>query len=156
VDAVRASASIPFFFEPVTLSGPHGASTLVDGGLVSNYPISMFDRTDGQVPRWPTIGIRLGTFDEDPPDVEPVRGPVSLGAALVQTAIEGCQAEHVLEPCNVSRSVAADTSFVSTIDFDIDDAQRERLIASGRSAAETFLATWDFPEWLSVCGPPSA
>jgi NTE family protein len=59
VDGVRASASIPFFFEPVTLKGARGSSTLVDGGLLSNYPISIFDRLDENPPRWPTIGIRL-------------------------------------------------------------------------------------------------
>ncbi len=154
VDAVRASASIPYFFEPVSLSGPHGTSTLVDGAIVSNYPISMFDREDGRPARWPTIGIRLGdppkeTFDE----VHEVNGPVALGAALVETAIEGCQAEHVMEPCNVARTVAVDTSSVSAIDFDIDDARRRQLTDNGRKAAAEFLADWDYQAWLAKCRP---
>ena len=53
-DAVRSSASIPFFFEPVTMSGVGGVSTLVDGALLSTYPVSIFDRDDGRAPRWPT------------------------------------------------------------------------------------------------------
>lgn len=157
VDAVRASASIPYFFEPVTLTGPRGSSTLVDGAIVSNYPVSMFDRSDGAPPRWPTIGIRLSSPDVVRPDeAEPVKGPVELGAALVETAIEGCQAEHLLEPCNLSRTVAVDTSAVSAVDFDIDDAARDRLIDKGRSTAETFLAGWDYGDWLSRCGPAPA
>jgi NTE family protein len=151
VDAVRASASIPFFFEPVTLSGPRGDSTLVDGGLVSNYPITMFDRTDGRRPRWPTMGIRLSSLDRDPPTVHPTRGTVFLGAALVETAIEGCQAQHLLEPCNVSRTVAVDTAFAGSVEFDIDAERRERLMAAGRSAASRFLATWDYEKWMSEC-----
>lgn len=155
VDAVRASASIPYFFEPVSLSGPRGTSTLVDGALVSNYPISMFDRDDGLPARWSTIGIRLSSLappaEEEHP--RPVKGPVELGAALVETAIEGSQAEHVMDPCNVARSVAVDTSPVSATDFDIDDAARERLIASGRSAAQRFIAGWDYQAWLSNCRP---
>jgi NTE family protein len=60
VDAVRASISIPLFFEPVTLWHANGqSSTLVDGGIVSNYPIDVFDRTDGYEPRWPTFGVTL-------------------------------------------------------------------------------------------------
>ena len=154
VDAVRASASIPYFFEPVSLSGPHGTSTLVDGAIVSNYPISMFDRDDGRPARWPTIGIRLGdpapeTFDE----VHEVNGPVALGAALVETAIEGCQAEHVMEPCNVARTVAVDTSSVSAIDFDIDDERRRQLSENGRKAAAAFLEDWDYQAWLAKCRP---
>ena len=157
VDAVRASASIPYFFEPVSLSGPHGTSTLVDGALVSNYPISMFDREDGLPARWPTIGIRLSSLEPSPADqdVERVRGPVSLGAALVETAIEGCQAEHVLDPCNVARSVAVDTEPVSAVDFDIDEVQRERLIEAGRATAQGFLASWDYAAWLAQCRPQS-
>lgn len=158
VDAVRASASIPYFFEPVSLTGPHGTSTLVDGALVSNFPIAMFDREDGVAPRWPTIGIRLSSPDASPPEgVRPVRGPVQLGAALVETAIEACQAEHVLDECNVARSVAVDTSQVSAVDFDLDAGRRDRLIDEGRHAATRFLARWDFPSWLSRCrpaGPP--
>jgi NTE family protein len=151
VDAVRASASIPFFFEPVTLSGPRGTSTLVDGGLVSNYPISMFDRADGLPPRWPTIGVRLGAPPPDTEDVDRVRGPVPLGIALVQTAIEACQAEHVLQPCNVDRSVLVDTSSVGATDFDVTDAQREELDRAGREAGAAFLERWDFADWLARC-----
>jgi NTE family protein len=153
VDAVRASASIPFFFEPVNLSGPRGTSTLVDGGLVSNYPISMFDRTDGRPARWPTIGIRLGAPAPETGDVRRVRGAVPLGVSLVQTAIEACQAEHVLQPCNVARSVAVDTSSVSAIDFDITDEQRAELVQAGEAAAAKFLATWDYDEWVRRCRP---
>jgi len=154
VDAVRASASIPYFFEPVSLTGPRGTSTLVDGALVSNYPISMFDREDGLPSRWPTLGIRLSS-PETPAQEEaprPVKGPVELGAALVETAIEGCQAEHVTDPCNVARTVGVDTT---PIDFDIDTAQRERLIEAGRVTARRFLTGWDYPAWLAQCRPPA-
>ena len=69
VDAVRASMSIPFFFEPVRVKAPAstyggvtysaGSVTWVDGGLLSNFPVEVFDRSDGQPQRWPTIGIKL-------------------------------------------------------------------------------------------------
>jgi NTE family protein len=76
VSAVRASMSIPFFFEPVLVQTkpatvqiprpdgsfaeqvyPGGQVTWVDGGMLSNFPIDAFDRADGRAPRWPTIGI---------------------------------------------------------------------------------------------------
>jgi NTE family protein len=59
VDAVRASISVPYLFEPYRLHHPGGESLLVDGGLVSNYPIDVFDRTDGRRRRWPTFGVTL-------------------------------------------------------------------------------------------------
>ena len=55
-DAVRASTAIPFFYRPATLTSAEGrTSTLVDGGLLSNFPIDSLDRTDGKPPRWPTF-----------------------------------------------------------------------------------------------------
>ena len=59
-DAVRASMSIPFFFRVAKLTSASGlTSTLVDGGLLSNFPIDSFDRRDGKRPRWPTFGVTL-------------------------------------------------------------------------------------------------
>ncbi len=158
VDAVRASASIPYFFEPVELKGSRGTSTLVDGGLISNYPISIFDRADENPPRWATIGIRLdalgigtGRRPGDAGQVEPVHGPVAMGIALVETSIEACQAEHVLDPCNVARSVYVDTGTVGAIDFDLSKEEQERLLAAGREAGERFLEEWDYADWLATC-----
>jgi len=33
--------------------------TLVDGGVLSNFPITVFDRSDGEQPRWPTFGVKI-------------------------------------------------------------------------------------------------
>jgi NTE family protein len=154
VDAVRASASIPYFFEPVHLTGPHGTSTLVDGAIVSNYPISMFDREDGRPARWPTVGVRVGAVEPRPDEhTEVVAGPVELGAALVATAIEGCQAEHVTDPCNLARTVSVDASDVGTTEFDIDARRRDRLIERGREAGVRFLRDWDYDDWTRSCRP---
>jgi NTE family protein len=151
-EAVRASASIPFFFEPVTLQAEHGEATLVDGGLLSNYPITIFDRQDGRPPRWPTLGIRLGTLaDQYPPPPQRVQGPVALGLALVETAIEGSQAVQELVRCNVARSVFVDTSGVPSTDFGITDEEREHLVRAGAQAVDDFLTDWDFPAWVREC-----
>lgn len=151
-DAVRASASVPYLFEPVQLRGRAGTSTLVDGGLLSNYPIAVFDRLDEVPPRWPTIGVRLNALGiEEPSRVQPVQHPVEMGIALVETSIEACQAEHVLDPCNIARSIYVDTSDVPSFDFSITRAEQERLIGRGRAAAEQFLSTWDFESWLRRC-----
>jgi NTE family protein len=81
VGAVRASMSIPFFFEPVTVQTNEasvdvampdgsvirqhydvGTVTWTDGGMLRNFPIGAFDRVDGNPPRWPTIGIKLSSL----------------------------------------------------------------------------------------------
>jgi NTE family protein len=152
-DAVRASGSIPFFFDPVTLTGVHGTSTLVDGGLLSDYPIDIFDAL-GELPaRRPTFGVRLDALrigrTEGP--VQPVHGPVELAVALIETALEGGQAEHVLNPCNVARSINVDTGGISGTDLSLSAEQRDQLLTAGHVAARTFLASWDFDSWLVRC-----
>jgi len=64
--------SIPFFYRHVELA-VMGAdqSVLVDGGMLSNFPVDIFDRTDGKPPRWPTIGIKLSA-KQKPEGVEHV------------------------------------------------------------------------------------
>jgi NTE family protein len=53
--AVRMSMSIPIYFEPVTWENPQTGRThvLVDGGMLSNFPVWIFD-ADGE-PEWPTF-----------------------------------------------------------------------------------------------------
>jgi NTE family protein len=146
-DAVRASASIPFFFEPVTMKGGRGVSTLVDGSLLSTYPVDLFDRADGQPPRWPTIGVRLSSKLGERGSAQPVKGPVSLALALVETALEACQAAHVSNAGDLGRSIFVDTSGVAATDFGITLEQQELLLARGHAAASTFLERWDFDSW---------
>ena len=57
--AVRMSTSIPFYFEPVKFRNPATGRKhlIVDGGILSNFPVWIFDSRDE--PRWPTFGLRL-------------------------------------------------------------------------------------------------
>jgi NTE family protein len=53
---VRMSMSIPFFFEPVSFTNAktHRKHLIVDGGMLSNFPVWLFDVEESQ---WPTFGI---------------------------------------------------------------------------------------------------
>jgi NTE family protein len=155
-DAVRASASIPFFFEPVTLrsrdeSGNTIVSTMVDGSVLSNFPIAMFDRADALPPRWPTFGVRLSMRRDGRVSTHEVRGTVSLALSLVETMLEACDAQHIDDPCVQARSVFVDTSGVSPVDFGISEEQQELLLAAGREATVGFLEDWDFAGYLRTC-----
>jgi NTE family protein len=54
--AVRMSMSLPFFFQPVGLRSRlnNKTSYIVDGGVLSNFPVWLFD-SDGSTPEWPTL-----------------------------------------------------------------------------------------------------
>ncbi|HAQ08722.1 MAG TPA: hypothetical protein DCR24_14880, partial [Bacillus bacterium] len=42
--AIRMSCSLPFFFEPVKLRSRIGNNIIVDGGVLSNFPMWLFDQ----------------------------------------------------------------------------------------------------------------
>ena len=151
-DAVRTSASIPFYYEPVTLRSPdRSVSTLVDGGVLSSYPIALFDRTDGRPPRWPTFGVRLSARPDGRAMTQAVTGPVSLALALVETLLGAVDAQHISDPCVQARSVFVDTSGISPVDFSLGEEQQEALLAAGRLAAGAFLDAWSWERYLQTC-----
>lgn len=106
---VRASMSVPFFFQPMLVSNIPGGGTredltipkhntkwrqytgyygvipkkvrFVDGGMLSNFPISAFHKTDG-LPLKPTFGVRLSTWRDEYAETGTLFG---LSSAMVST-----------------------------------------------------------------------
>jgi NTE family protein len=149
--AVRASAAIPLFFRPVRQPTSDGEATWVDGGLLSNFPVALFDRAGSLEPRWPTFGVRLTTRPATPPSTPPVRGPLAVGFAALDTLLTDQGNSYLEDPCTVQRTVFVPTSGVSVVDFDIDRETQERLFRSGVDAAGAFLSSWDFAEHVRAC-----
>ncbi|MFS0898451.1 patatin-like phospholipase family protein [Mycolicibacterium litorale] len=143
--AVRASSAVPFAFEPVEVSG----ATWVDGGLLSNFPVQLFDSTDDR-PRWPTFGIRLSARAGRAP-THRIRGPLSLAFGALETLISDQDAAYIDDPCTVRRTIFVPTESVGSLDFDITDEERDALYGRGLRAAEEFLASWDYPRYLRDC-----
>ena len=143
--AVRMSMSIPFFFEPVKLKN----SYIVDGGLLSNFPVELFD-SDGP-PEWPTFGFKLVLAPQANLSqmVEyPINGPISELAAVFFTAMEA-HAAYYLSNDKFVRTIAIDTLDVGGTDFNLTPDKKEALYKSGVQAANTFLAHWDFQKYIA-------
>lgn len=160
-DAVRASVAIPFVFEPVELRDLHTGrtSTLLDGGVLSNFPVDTFDRRDGRPPRWPTFGVKLvptlpaGEVTIFPLARLPRPKPVRLLEALISTLIVGHDQTRLADPCVARRLIAVDTGTISFLDFGLSPSQQAALADNGRRAAQEFLARWDWAGYLaSSCG----
>ena len=155
-DAVRASMAIPFFFRPVTLTGSTGlTSTLVDGGILSNFPIDSLDRTDGRKPRWPSFGVTvLPNLPEGNdcviPALAPIRllGPPHLLESVITTMLVGRDQAYLNQPWVNARTIRVDSTDVGFLDFDISDNEIEALYVQGYAAAEKFLSTWDWDAYL--------
>lgn len=145
--AVRASAAIPFLFQPVRVSG----ATWVDGGLISDFPIELFDRPNSADPRWPTFGIRLSAKPGLVPPTRAVRGPLSIALAALGTLLSNQDTAYLDDPCTVRRTVFVPSESVSPIDFEITRGQVDALYASGSEAARAFLSAWDFDAYVEEC-----
>ena len=153
-DAVRASMSIPFFYEPVRFTGRDDAgkkvqSYMVDGGMLSNFPIDVFDRTDGQPPRWPTFGIKLSARPTKPVLQRfDVKGALGLARAMVGTMTNFHDQMHISDPAVLARTMFVDTGQVKATDFDIDEPTQDMLFTNGKGGAEAFLKAWDFDGYV--------
>ncbi len=158
-DAVRASMSIPLYFEPVTLRDGAGGkpATLVDGGVLSNFPIEIFDRTDAVTPRWPTLGIKVipalpgGDGELFPGVALPALPPVHLLEQVVATAVVGHDQTYLERPCVKRRTIAVDTSAIGLVEFDAPRQKREAVAARGEEAVATFLQTWNWEDFKRDC-----
>ncbi len=158
-DAVAASIAIPFFFEPVTVvdrrdNQPH---VLVDGGLLSNFPISVFDRTDPKPPRWPTFGLKImPRLPEGAQELLPIAGCMPLPGmrhlgAVHATAVTGRDQTFLSEPCVRARTIEIDTSGVGVVEFGLSHMQKHHLRDHGWNAAEHFLRDWDWDRYRVDC-----
>lgn len=163
-DAVRASMSIPFFYRPVKLRDrrTNRLCWLVDGGMLSNFPVACFDRTDGQRPRWPTLGIKLSDRPADGAAAFNVRGVFSMTRAMAGTLMSFYDRLHLDADEVVARTIFVDTQGVRATDFGLDKATQQRLYDNGRTAAEKFLdggdgrEPWDFQTYLQRHHRPPA
>ncbi|MFJ9370483.1 patatin-like phospholipase family protein [Nocardia sp. NPDC101769] len=155
-DAVRASMSIPFFFRSVPLENTTTkvTSTLLDGGLLSNFPIDSLDRTDGKPPRWPTFGVTLlpnlpaGDDKVIPLLRLPQPGALHLLEQMISTILVGRDQTYLNQPWVAARAIRVDSTEVGVVDFEITPAETRALYTNGYQAALTFLSTWNWQDYL--------
>jgi NTE family protein len=155
--AVRASMSIPFFFEPVTVTalpaevdvpGPGGRTiatryaggsvTWVDGGMLRNFPINAFDRVDDGEPRWPTIGIKLSSLQKEFGPTRAADSAFGEAKGCLHTMM-GEWDSYSVDAATAGRTIFVDNAGISTTDFDLTTTQRHELFLNGVTAATAFI-----------------
>lgn len=167
-DFVRASMSIPGFFQPHHVQGlpragePGGPAWedgtgycgpvpesvyFIDGGILSNFPIDLFHQ-HYQVPACPTFGIKLGLGRSRPNRAEKF---TQLLGDILSTSRHGHDYDFVARNPDYRHLVSyADTSRYHWLDFALDDAGKEALFAAGARAAAGFVATFDWAGYQEV------
>jgi NTE family protein len=154
-DAVRSSAGIPFFFRPFhmkanpDLTHGHGEILCTDGGMLSNFPVSIFDRTDGKPPRWPTFGLKLSAHLTVAQDIfDPDADAIQLAKSLLTTMQKAHDQIYVDQASVASRTIFVDTTGYNATNFHLTAADKQKLFSNGLAAGKKFLGKWDWAKWL--------
>ena len=139
--AVRMSCSLPYFFEPVRLKHRSETSIIVDGGVLSNFPLWLFEHENGKRVR-PVLGIKLSYRLKDHPK-HIIHNAIQLYGALFETMKEAHDARYI------SRKQEKDIIFIPIDDvvskeFSLTDEKKENLMKEGRKRAEKFLNSWTY------------
>lgn len=148
-EAVRLSMSIPFFFEPGQLEG----NTIVDGGILSNFPLWIFDDdTPGVPPGWPTFGFRLVDRAEAAP--KKIDGATDLLSAMLKTMMLAGDRRY-LSQRHQGRVVDIDLTGlkITATQFGLTNEHKDQLYARGYLAAKDFFANrWSWKNHLTLRG----
>ncbi|HZG60479.1 MAG TPA: patatin-like phospholipase family protein [Anoxybacillus sp.] len=139
--AVRMSVSIPYFFEPVKLYSNEGKHIIVDGGILSNFPLFLFDE-EKEVKKRPVLGIQLSARLEKKPKKK-ITNAIELYEALFATMREAHDARYVSRR-HEKNIVFLPVKHVVSTEFTITDEERDQLIEYGRKRTEQFLKTWTY------------
>lgn len=163
VDAVRVSMSVPFWFTAVHLDEagrvvePGEGDVYVDGGILMNYPLRLFDEAkyyrgasaaafgpDFRNPQ--TLGLRMETPEQLASDAK--------GEGLAQQPIDGVEdyvrSLYVLVMEELNRRDLTTEDWERTVTIDdtnlgprvkqLSPEQKEQLLSAGRSAANAYLS----------------
>jgi NTE family protein len=164
-DAVRISMSIPLYFRAVLLDADNkviqgkpkaGQPTqvLVDGGLLANYPLHIFDQpqflptglSPGTTANPETLGLRLDRAEQIALDTLPT-GRQALAPYDIRDFSSYIGALYTVTLENLNPALPGDwprTISINTMGFRpkvkrVSDEQKAQLIASGRAGVQAFF-----------------
>ncbi|WP_445490495.1 patatin-like phospholipase family protein [Niallia sp. 03133] len=137
--AIRMSCSLPYFFEPVKLGS--SKSVIVDGGVLSNFPIWLFDQENDLKTR-PVLGVKLSHHLSEHPKHQ-IKNAIQLFGAMFETMKDAHDSRYI------SRKHAKNIIFIPTegivsTEFSVTPEKKEELIQLGRECAINFFKKWTY------------
>jgi NTE family protein len=164
-DFVRASMSIPIFFEPFRIAVPQAVqntsrlqkmkatvkdnrdsspkiSLFVDGGILSNFPINVFHNPAVQVARLPTLGVKLEDDDHLSPGKEaPEQRSLFKYIMTVFSTVRFYYDRDFLKRNAVYEQCIGyiDAAGYNWLNFGMDEKAKKELFIKGVEAACTFF-----------------
>jgi NTE family protein len=111
----------------------------VDGGMLSNFPINVFNDPSIPLPRKPTLGIKLEYNDESTSD--PINNLAVFGSRMVSTMRFFYDRDFLIKNESYRKTVrSVDTGKISWLNFGLNDQQKIELFFRGALSAALFLA----------------
>ncbi len=162
---VRASMSIPFFFEPAIISCTDEVvnksnifksksvkkdNYFVDGGLISNFPINVFHNPERDVCHLPVVGLNLDSGFKPKKDI--FSSILSYTFKLVST-MRYYHDKNFLYQNRFYQDYCVhniDVSKFNWLDFSMSDEQKLKLFEQGVIAGTKFLEDFNWREYKSA------
>ncbi|WP_026583344.1 patatin-like phospholipase family protein [Bacillus sp. J33] len=139
--AIRMSCSLPYFFEPVKLQAYSRSSVIVDGGVLSNFPMWLFDKENIKKTR-PVLGVKLSHNLSERP-TNKIANAIQMYEALFATMKDAHDARYISRK-HAQNIIFIPTDGVLTAEFDLTDKKKKALLDHGRKCAENFFAKWTY------------
>lgn len=139
--AIRMSCSIPYFFEPVKIRSMDGMNVMVDGGVLSNFPMWLFDHDNVQKVR-PVIGIKLSS-DEYEHEKHKISNAIQMFTALFETMKDAHDSRYITKR-HAKNIIFIPAKGVLPIEFHLTEEKKKQLFELGREQAEGFLKVWGY------------
>lgn len=138
--AVRMSAGFPYFFIPKKLiSDSNQKSIIVDGGLLSNFPLWIFE--DGsETKKRPVLGVKLGE-SMDSMKRKNIRNSFDMFQAMFLTMKKAHDNRYISkeEKRNI---IYIPVNDIDSIDFNIEDELKLQMSEKGYERSTEFLQRW--------------
>ena len=158
LDAVRISMSIPFYFEAVFIDQngkvfkkhpeKSGLDILVDGGILQNYPIGIFDSitpSGKRIPNPQTLGIRIDSerqiaYGKTRKELAPytIQDFNDFTSAFYTLTLESLNRTPLTE-ADWNRSIVVSSKHIAPKIRKLSAKEKQTLIESGRQSTYAFL-----------------
>jgi NTE family protein len=131
-EAVKISMSIPLLFETVKIKDNNKEYVFVDGGLMRNYPINIFDHN---MINYETLGIQFCNNTK----YKETKNIVDYITNLFDALLKVQEDIYNNDPINKVRTITINTGGISSLDFNISDNDYKFLYDQGYEATVDYF-----------------
>lgn len=144
--AVRMSCAIPLFFTPIKLMYNNEQCYIVDGGLLSNFPIWIFDgENTSQI-----VTFGLKTKDPDSFSAQGRTNIINYVKDIINAPLKVDQDNFVRSKDRVRTIVIDYGGKIKSTDFNKSEKLLMSLYDHGYECTERFMNNWDYHRYLQM------